>query len=144
MKLRDYQQEAVNKIRWASQLEGNDLVSLPTGAGKSLVIASIASQNDDHVLIIQPSREILIQNMGKLSEIVGEAVVGAFSASVGRKEVKKYTFATIGSVVNCPERFVDFNLIIIDECHLVNPKKLDSMFMRFINEINRLKKENAI
>lgn len=139
MILRDYQQEAVNKIQWASQLEGNDLICLPTGAGKSLVIASIASQNVDHVLIIQPSREILVQNMTKLSSVVGEAVVGAYTASLARKEIKKYTFATIQSIYKKPEDFAHFKLVIIDECHLVNPKSLDSMFMTFLNKIGNPK-----
>lgn len=139
MKLRDYQQKAVSAIKWAENMEGNDLIVLPTGAGKSLVIAEIANQKDTPVLIFQPSKEILEQNMGKLSEIVGEAVVGVYSASLARKEVKKYTFATIGSVKSHPEQFAHFKLVIIDECHLVNPKSLDSMFVRFLRAIGNPK-----
>lgn len=139
MQLRDYQQEAVNKIRWAENMEGNDLIVLPTGAGKSLVIAEIANQKDTPVLIFQPSKEILEQNMGKLSEIVGEAVVGVYSASLARKEIKKYTFATIGSVKNKFSDFQHFKLVIIDEAHLVNPKSTGSMYMKFLEKIGNPK-----
>lgn len=135
MNLRPYQQQAVDKLLWSANMEGNDLVCLPTGAGKSLVIASIAQDKDYPVLIFQPTREILEQNMGKLSEIVGEAVVGVYSASLRLREIKKYTFATIGSVKNRPEEFSHFKLVIIDECHLVNPKSLGSMFVKFLKAI---------
>ncbi|MDD4027011.1 MAG: DEAD/DEAH box helicase [Candidatus Shapirobacteria bacterium] len=139
MELRPYQKTAVEKLQWSAKMPGNDLVSLPTGAGKSLIIAQIASDNGTHVLIIQPTREILEQNLDKLSVIVGKDVVGVYSASLGRKEIKKYTFATIGSIFRKPEDFVHFELIIIDECHLVNPKRLGSMFLEFLNKVNELK-----
>lgn len=141
MQLRPYQQLVVDKIKWSSDKNGNDLVSLPTGSGKSHVIATIASEKGCDVLIIQPTREILEQNLSKLSSIVGSSVVGVYSASLNRKEVKKYTFATIGSIYKKPQDFVHFGLIIIDECHLVNPKRLGSMFLKFINEINKIKGE---
>ena len=40
---------------------------LPTGSGKSLVIAEIANRLNDHVLIFQPSKEILEQNFFKVT-----------------------------------------------------------------------------
>ena len=50
---------------------------------------------------------------------------------MGRKEVSRITFATIGSVINHPELFQHFRNIIIDECHLVNPK--DGMYKEFLS-----------
>lgn len=59
--LRDYQQKAsdaavnffANKMK-----KSNAIMVLPTGAGKSLVIADIASRLDGHTLVFQPSKEI--------------------------------------------------------------------------------------
>ena len=133
--LRPYQQTAVDKIKWASSLKGNDLISLPTGSGKSLIIASIAADKDYSVLILQPTKEILEQNYDKLVEIVDEEEVGIYSASFRKKEIKKFTFATIGSIYKKPELFRHFKLVIIDEAAFVNPKRINSMYTSFISAI---------
>lgn len=59
--LRPYQREAVDAAIafFDSPTRGNGLIVLPTGAGKSLVIANIAYKLDAPVLIFQPSKEIL-------------------------------------------------------------------------------------
>ena len=68
-KLRDYQQKASdsavsffnNKAK-----KTNAIMVLPTGSGKSLIIADIAHRLNDYVLIFCPSREIVEQNFKKL------------------------------------------------------------------------------
>lgn len=130
--LRDYQQEAVRRAVnfFRSKDNSNGLVVLPTGAGKSLVIAAIAKELDEPVLVFQPSKEILEQNYAKMCSYTGGIGVGIFSASVGRKEVCRITFATIGSVKNCKEKFLRFRYCIIDECHNVNAQ--EGMYKEFI------------
>jgi DNA repair protein RadD len=132
MELRDYQKEALNKIIWAQQFPDADLVSLPTGSGKSVLIAAIAHTLKQPVLILQPSREILEQNRGKLSHYVDPREIGTYSASMNEKTINFYTFATIQSIYKKPEDFKQFKLVIIDECHLVNPKNLEGMFTKFL------------
>ena len=134
-KLRDYQQEAIEKLVWSKKLDGADICVLPTGAGKSLVIAELAKRANTDVLIIQPTKEILEQNVDKLSNYVDKSLIGIYSASVGRKDINTYTFATIQSIYNKPQFFNHFKYIIIDECHLVNPKDNNSMFMEFLKAI---------
>ena len=59
-KLRDYQQKASdaavsffnNKAK-----KTNAIMVLPTGSGKSLIIADIAARLDGHTLVFQPSKE---------------------------------------------------------------------------------------
>lgn len=140
IKLRDYQQRCVEKIMWSiDKLDGNDLVALPTGAGKSIVVAEVAHRLDSDVLICQPSREILAQNRDKLSQYVQPWEIGTYSASMNEKTIRKFTFATIQSIYKIPEHFAQCGLIIIDEAHLVNSKNDDSMFMSFVNGINKIR-----
>lgn len=131
--LRDYQQKASDAaVRFFNdkKKKSNAVIVLPTGAGKSLVIADIASRLDGHTLVFQPSKEILEQNYKKLCSY-GILDCSVYSASLNRKNVSRITFATIGSVTNHPELFLHFRNIIIDECHLVNPK--EGMYKTFLS-----------
>lgn len=135
-KLRDYQQAASDAaINFFSKKRSkkNGIIVLPTGSGKSLVIADIAHRLDAPVLIFQPSKEILEQNYLKMCSynVLG---VSIFSASAGQKEISKITFATIGSVINCIDRFRVFRYVIIDECHLVNSQA--GMYHDFIEALS--------
>lgn len=138
IKLRPYQQEALEKIRWCikEELPGGSIISLPTGAGKSIVIAEMANYLNQNILIFQPTKEILEQNVKKLMQYVPEEEIGIYSASKGRKDIRKYTFAMIGSVYKKAEEFKDFKIVIIDECHLVNMKKESGMYMSFLEALN--------
>ena len=131
-KLRDYQQQASDAaIRFFQDTRSkkNAIMVLPTGSGKSLIIADIAARLEGHTLVFQPSKEILEQNFKKLCSY-GVMDCSIYSASFGRKDVSRITFATIGSVINHPELFQHFRNIIIDECHLVNPK--EGMYSSFL------------
>lgn len=132
--LRDYQQRASDAaVSFFSEgSKKNGIIVLPTGAGKSLVIADIAARLGVPVLIFQPSKEILEQNYSKLCSY-GVIDVGIFSASFNRKEVRRITFATIGSVRNHKDYFRRFRYVIIDECHYVNAES--GMYKDFIETI---------
>lgn len=134
-KLREYQQEAVDKILW--HLENYNkpfVVQAATGAGKSLIIADVCHSLDKPVLILQPSKELLEQNYAKLKSY-GVDDIAIYSASMKTKEIGKYTYATVGSIYRKPELFAHFKYVIIDECHQVNPKNLGGMYTTFLNAI---------
>ena len=130
--LRDYQIGAVNAAVkfFSTSNKKNGLIVLPTGSGKSLVIANIALRLNAPVLIFQPSKEILEQNYEKLCSYGLLMDVGIFSASLNRKQVSTITFATIGSVKGCKDYFRRFRYVIIDECHYVNAEA--GMYKDFI------------
>ena len=133
--LRDYQKQAVNA--GSELLHGtkrNGIIVLPTGAGKSLVIANIADQAAGHTLVLQPSKEILEQNYQKLLAL-GRRDVSIFSASLGIKQISHITLATIGSIHRKPELFAQFEQILVDECDLVNAK--GGMYKDFFERIQR-------
>jgi DNA repair protein RadD len=135
--LRPYQKDASNKAIdfFQSKSKTNAIMVLPTGSGKSLIIAEIANRLDDHVLIFQPSKEILEQNFAKLKSY-GVLDCSIYSASFNSKEISRITFATIGSVRNHPEFFSHFKYVIIDECHGVNSKNNNSMYNQFLSNLD--------
>ncbi|HXI43907.1 MAG TPA: DEAD/DEAH box helicase [Bryobacteraceae bacterium] len=128
--LRPYQKEAVDAgvgyMKLPSQRHG--LMVLPTGSGKSLVIANIVKELEAPCLVFQPSREILMQNFDKM--ITYGFRPGVYSASAGEKRVRAITLATIGSVVKQPEIFDHVKYVIVDEAHVVNPK--EGMYSTFL------------
>lgn len=135
-KLRPYQAEAVEIA--VRKLKGKSkpfIIQAATGAGKSLIIADICHKIDEPILILQPSKEILEQNYAKLISYDPLIDAGIYSASAGRKEIKKFTFATIGSIYKQPKNFEHFKYAIVDECHGLNPKKADGMLTSFFKAI---------
>ena len=137
--LRDYQQQAVEAA--LKRLDRKNLYSnpfvlvLPTGSGKSLVIADICHKLNEPILILQPSKEILEQNYEKLRSY-GIEDVSIYSASFNQKEIGKYTYATIGSIYKKPELFKNFKYVLLDECHLLNPKNIKGMYLKFFKAID--------
>lgn len=121
---RPYQTESIDKCA-AFLKAGNSggICILPTGAGKSLVIAGLIKElGNERTLILQPSKEILAQNFEKYRAYGFYASV--FSASMKRKEISRTVFATIGSITRHKGLFADFKYVIIDECHLVRAPKV--------------------
>ncbi len=135
---RDYQNDAVDKAVWAlDKFDNNSLVVAPTGSGKSLIVAGIADRLRREILVLQPSKEILAQNKEKLALYVPEEEIGVYSASFNRKDIKKYTFATIQSIYKKPELFEHIGAVLVDECHAVNPRNVQGMFTSFLKAIGK-------
>lgn len=134
--LRDYQQASSDAaVRFfQDKSKKNGLLVVPTGAGKSLIIADVAARLDGDVLVFQPSREILAQNYAKLLSY-GIFDCSIYSASFNKKEISRITFATIGSVKAHKEDFNHFKYIIVDEAHVTNPK--EGMYKEFFECANR-------
>lgn len=136
--LRDYQREAVDKaVHNLRRPTKPFIIVAATGAGKSHIIAGICEElAETPVLVLQPSKEILEQNYQKLVLADPMIQVGIYSASKGRKEIQHVTFATIGSIRTKPEQFKKFKVVVLDECHLLNPKKDDGMLTKFFKDID--------
>lgn len=135
--LRPYQKEAVEAgvNYFKSKSNKNAILILPTGAGKSVVIANILAPLEGKTIILQPSKEILEQNFAKYISSGYKASV--YSASAGQKRVDTVTFCTIGSIINKKHLFEGLEHIIIDECHLVNAK--GGMYEELIKAFPRAK-----
>lgn len=136
-KLRYYQQEASDiGIKNLTKTNPQPFVlQLATGAGKSLIIAEMAHRLDGKVLVLQPSKELVVQNYNKMMSYNPDFEVGIYSASAGSKNIGRVTYATIGSIVNKVDEFSDIKYVIMDECHLLNPGNKNGMYTKFLKEI---------
>lgn len=130
LELRPYQKEAIQATYdyWNNNVGINPVIVAPTGAGKSLLIAQICedvvkSDNYSRVLMLTHSSELIDQNFKELKGIWSEAPAGIYSASLKKRELKhRIIFAGVQSFVNVVDKSEPFDLIIIDEAHLVNNK----------------------
>lgn len=98
-------------------------------SGKSLIIAEfckrfVMQSPAKKVLIIAHRKELLTQNT---EEILGQwelAPVGVYSAGLKRRQLDKpITVAGIESIYRRAKEIGSVDIIIIDECHLLSPKR---------------------
>jgi len=108
------------------------IIVAPTAFGKSIVIAAIAKELGEKLLVLQPSKELLEQNYNKFITLGGEASI--YSASMGSKELGDVTYATIGSIINIASQFKEMGVskIIIDECDRY-PRNKSGQLRRFVD-----------
>ena len=134
--LRPYQTEAVKRV--VSHFRATSapaVVVLPTGSGKSLVIAELARLARGRVLVLAHVRELVEQNHAKYQAYGLEADI--FSAGLKRKEAsRQVVFGSVQSVVRNLEQFNDasFTLLVIDECHRVSLEE-DSSYRQVIEHL---------
>ena len=133
MELRPNQIEPVRKgvEYFKSKKPHPSIIVAPTAFGKSIVIAKIAHELGEKLLVIQPSKELLEQNYTKFINLGGKASI--YSASMNEKEIGEVTYATIGSIVNIAWKFKELGItkVIIDECDRF-PREPDGMLRRFL------------
>ncbi|MEC7729304.1 MAG: DEAD/DEAH box helicase [Pseudomonadota bacterium] len=131
-KLRPYQREAVDAtLAHFRKTDESAVIVLPTGAGKSLVIAELARLAKRKILVVTHVKELVEQNHAKYQSygLTG----GVFSAGLKRKESHhQVTFASVQSVSANLDQFRDeYSLVIIDECHRVSGEET-SQYQRII------------
>lgn len=119
--LREYQQDAVNAtLKHFRSSNEPAVIVLPTGAGKSLVIAELARLAKRKILILAHVKELVQQNYEKYRSYGLQA--GIFSAGLNLKQSKyQVTFASVQSVARNLEAFAcEHSLVIVDECHRIS------------------------
>ena len=147
--LRKYQTEAIQFVHRSLVKDSANcpLVVLPTGAGKTVVIAGLierllAFQPDARFLILTHTQELVVQDYEKFLEFscIDAAYVGIASAGLGRVEMKmQVTFGTIQTIASRNfEGRVDY--IIIDEAHMLPPSD-DSLYRTFLNAAKQKNEE---
>ena len=140
MDLRPYQAEAVEAVyRHLREKDNNPCIVLPTGTGKSVVIAKIVSDSvqqwHGRVLILAHVKELLEQNSGKVKAFCPDIPMGIFSAGLKSRDTEEPVIvAGIQSVYNKACDLGAFDLIIVDEAHLIAPDG-DGMYRTFLKDM---------
>ncbi|MDD3917274.1 MAG: DEAD/DEAH box helicase family protein [Synergistaceae bacterium] len=145
IQLRGYQQRAIEDLyRWFYEHEaGNPCLVLPTGAGKSIIIAelcrdALVSWPGTRILILSHVKELLQQDTDKILAVWTEAPLGIYSAGLNRKELNQITVAGIQSIRKRALKVGHVDLVIVDEAHLISHKDEGGYrsFIKDLHEIN--------
>lgn len=129
MILRPYQREAVEAVyRHLRVRDDNPCVVIPTGGGKTPIIASIVRDTverwNGRVLVLTHVRELLEQTVERITQTMagGAALpsVGVYSAGASRRDLGyPATVATIQSVWRKADAIGKVDQVLIDEAHMI-------------------------
>jgi DNA repair protein RadD len=140
---RPYQMEAIDAVELhLSTRETNPCVVIPTGGGKSFVIAmQIQRWKLDYpplrVCILAHRKELVDQNSKELLGLWPAADVGIFSAGLRKRDTdNSIVYASIDSIWNKGNEFAPFDVIIIDEAHRI-PARGEGKYRTFIKACQR-------
>jgi len=128
--LRDYQTRTIDQLyAWfEAGNRGNPCLVLPTGSGKSHIIAALCkdalqSWPETRILMLTHVRELISQNADKMRYHWPNAPMGIYSAGLRQKELgEPITFAGIQSVRKKSKEIGHVDLVVIDECFVAGTK----------------------
>ena len=130
--LRDYQRRAVDLLYdWASNNDGNPCLVMPTGSGKSHVIAALCkealqAEPKTRVLMLTHVKELIEQNAAKLRQHWPNAPLGIYSAGLRRRDIEPITFGGVQSLRKRADEIGHVDLVIVDEAHLISHAEVGS------------------
>ena len=93
MELREYQQRSINQLYdWFRNNQGNPCLNLPTGSGKSIIIAELCKDAltnwpETKIILLTHVKELIEQDTRQILNVWPDAPVGVYSASVGVKKL---------------------------------------------------------
>ena len=143
MQLRDYQESTV-EMNLAAMAAGvkSTLNGLFTGAGKTVIFCTLADRIAGRTLIICPLRELVWQSVNKVRDITG--LDPAIEMAEYQSEEDEWWSPKV--VVACKQsllsgrggrkrymKFTDFQLVIVDEAHMMCSAAVLEMLAHFQN-----------
>ena len=147
--LRPYQQQAVEAVyQYLREQDGHPVIVLPTGAGKSIVLAQIVRDAvtlwNGRVLLLTHVRELIEQNADKVRRLCPELNVGVYSAGLKRRDTTHSVIcAGIQSVYERGCELGAFDLILVDEAHLISARD-DSMYGQFLADMEVINPDHRL
>ncbi len=144
-----YQTEAVEAFKdFLTQTSPgrNPLIVMPTGTGKSVVIALIVKYvqtwPSNKVLMLTHVGELVKQNADKLHKVWPQADIGICAAGLGRRDTNQsIIYSTVQTAYSIlkrdPNAFGSRRLVIIDECHLLSDNE-NSMYRQVLSKLGHL------
>jgi DNA repair protein RadD len=143
--LRPYQAEAVQAVYdHLRRRDDNPCVVIPTAGGKTPVMASISrdtvTQWDGRVLILAHVKELLEQAVDKLHAMAPDLwnQIGVYSAGLRSRDTDHpIIVAGIQSVYRRARALDAFDLILMDECHMLPPEG-EGMYRTFLADAKEI------
>jgi len=144
MELRWYQAEAIDAAyRFLRERPGqNPCIVLPTGAGKTPVLANICKDAVERwggrVLVLAHVKELVEQSASTMQRWFPQLDVGVYSAGVGKRE--KHNDVVVAGIQSVWGKALDlcgdrpFNLVIVDEAHRI-PLTDNGMYRSLFSDI---------
>ena len=129
MKLRDYQRAAIDGIYdFFENRQGNSLVVVPTGGGKSVIAAKFIQEvceawPNERILVVTHVKELIAQNHAALLRCWPDAPAGIYSAGLNRRDTDaRIMFCGVQSIYSRVAELGSFDIVIVDEAHLIPAK----------------------
>ncbi len=141
LELREYQQRSIDQLYdWFKNHQGNPCLNLPTGSGKSIIIASLCKDAltnwpNTRIILLTHVKELIEQDTAQILNVWADAPIGIYSASVGVKKLGyPITVAGIQSIRNRAKEVGHIDLCIVDEAHLISHKS-EGSYRKFIGAL---------
>ena len=139
LELRPYQREAIDAVYEhlrSRPPDNNPCVVIPTGGGKTPVIATICRDAvelwNGRVVILAHVKELLEQTVEKIAALAPGLPIGVYSAGLKRKDLGyAVTVAGIQSIWKKACELGPVDLILVDEAHMI-PTDDEGMYRQFI------------
>lgn len=131
--LRAYQDASADAVEQALAVRRNPLIVIPTGGGKSYVIAEtikrlVSRPTRPTILVLSHVKELIKQNSQKLRLYAPEIAQGIYSAGLKQKRSgAQVVLGTVQTVVRSLNALGARSYLIIDEAHLC-PREQDSQY----------------
>jgi DNA repair protein RadD len=139
MELRPYQREAIDAtFAWVQANDGHGLIVIPTGGGKSLIMGTLIKEALENypagrALILAHRKELIQQNVRAVATAMPLGRIGVYSAGLkSRDTTSPVIVGGIQSVGRRPYELGPFDLILVDEAHLV-PNEDSTLYRKFID-----------
>ena len=136
---------------------GNPVVAMPTGTGKSVVIANFIRRifgywPNQRVMMLTHVKKLISQNAEKLLSVWPVAPMGIYSAGLNSRDmIMPIVFGGVQSVAPAIKKSLEANdgkpphlkhfgwrdLLIIDEAHLLSPSE-DTQYQYIIAELRKI------
>lgn len=143
--LRPYQSAAIDSVlNYWTNGGGNPLVDMATGLGKSVTIGDLTQRlltqyPAMRVLMLVHVKELVQQNAAALIRLWPQAPVGIYSAGLGRRDTsQRIIFASVQSVYRRAKELGPFDLVLIDEAHLV-PSAGEGMYRHLLDGLREMR-----
>jgi len=138
--LRKYQIECLNALHTYFDHNNVGLVSLPTGAGKTIIFNSFILSNDYKALVIAHRDELLQQAIEKYILIGGKVEDTGIIAN-GIWNENKYTVASIQTLARNIDKIdgSNYDIVIVDEAHHTMAPSYVKVITRILERNPRIK-----